>query len=215
MQNRGFLARAIRYCVGQGVRQFIDLGFGIPTGSRVDQIATAADPACRVAYVDTNQMAIAHAEMLLDGLDHVSTTRMDIRDFAGVLGHPAVDRLLDLSQPVALLLGAVVHFFDERDDPAGMIAGYRDGVAAGSMLVLSHATYSGVPDEVTETAAMYRNAPEPMFDRSHAEVTALFDGWNLVEPGVVFTGEWRPDHPDQIMPEPNRSIFLGGVARKP
>ena len=213
--NRGFLARAIRYCVGHGVRQFIDLGFGIPTGRRVDQIAVAADPTCRVAYVDTNQMAIAHAELLLDGLDHVTTARVDIRDVAGVFDHPAINGLLDLSQPVALLLGAVVHFFDEQDDPAGMIAAYRDGVATGSMLALSHATYDDMPPEVLAIAPMYRNAPEPTFDRSHAEVTALFDGWDLVEPGVVFTGGWRPDHPDEIMPEPNRSVFLAGVARKP
>jgi hypothetical protein len=213
--NRGFLARAIRYCVANGVRQFLDLGSGIPTVSRTDQIATAADPRCRVAYVDTNQVAVAHAEVLLGGYDQLVTVRADMRDVAGVLGDPDVNRLLDLSEPVGLLMGAVVHFFDDDDDPAGMIARYRDKVAPGSVLALSHATYEDVPAEIAIAAPMYRRAPEPMYDRSLAEVTALFDGWDLVDPGVVFTGGWRPAHPDEVLAEPNRCAFLAGVATKP
>ena len=213
--NRGFLARAIRYAVGRGVRQFLDLGSGIPTVSRTDQIAIAADPRCRVAYVDTNQLAIAHAEVLLDGHKQVATARADIRDVAGVLGHPAVSELVDLTQPVALLMGAVVHFFPDADDPARMIDGYRAAVPSGSLLAMSHATYDGVPPEVAAAAPMYRSAAEPMYDRSRPEITALFRGWHLIPPGVVFTGEWRPAHPDEILAEPNRSVFLAGVAVKP
>jgi len=213
--NRRFLARAVRYAVGRGVRQFVDLGSGIPTVSRTDQIAAAADPRCRVAYVDTNQMAIAHAEILLDGHDDVAIARMDMRDVDGVFDHPAVAKLLDPMAPVALLMGAVVHFFPEDDDPAGMIERYRQRVPSGSVFVLSHATYDGVPPEVAAAAPMYRSAPEPMFDRSRAEITALFGGWELVPPGVVFTGEWHPAHPDEILAEPNRSTFLAGVAVKP
>jgi hypothetical protein len=213
--NRGFLARAIRYSVGCGVRQFLDLGSGIPTVSRTDQIAAGADPRCRVAYVDTNQMAVAHAEVLLDGFDWVTTVRADMRDVSDVLGAPEINRLLDLSEPVMLLMGAVVHFFDEQDDPAGMIAEYRQRVAPDSLLALSHATYDDVPCEIAAAAPMYRSAPEPMHDRSRAEITALFDGWNLVDPGVVFTSAWRPAHPDEVVAEPSRSAFLAGVATKP
>ncbi len=162
--NRGFLARAIRYAVGRGVRQFLDLGSGIPTVSRTDQIAIAADPRCRVAYVDTNQLAIAHAEVLLNGHKQVAN---------------------------------------------------RAAVPSGSLLAMSHATYDGVPPEVAAAAPMYRSAAEPMYDRSRPEITALFRGWHLIPPGVVFTGEWRPAHPDEILAEPNRSVFLAGAAVKP
>ena len=212
--NRGFLARAVRYAVGRGLRQFVDLGSGIPGVSRTDQIAIAADPRCRVAYVDTNPLAIAHAEALLEGHEQVAIARMDMRDVSGVFGHPGVNRLLDLSQPVALLMGAVVHFLPHDDKPAAMIEAYRAAVPTGSMLVLSHATCDGVPPEVAEAAAMYRHAPEPIYDRSRQEIEALFDGWDLVPPGVVFTGAWRPAHPDEIPAEPNRSVFLAGVAVK-
>jgi O-methyltransferase involved in polyketide biosynthesis len=212
--NRAFLARAVRYAVRAGVRQFVDLGSGIPTVSRTDQVAVAADPRCRVAYVDTNQLAIAHAEVLLDGHRQVAIARTDMRDVDGVFAHPAVHRLLDLTEPVALLMGAVVHFFPDSEDPAGMIDRYRTRVAPGSLLVLSHATYDGVPPEAAEAAPMYRSAPEPMYDRSRAEITALFNGWDLVPPGVVFTAEWHPAHPDEMLAEPNRTIFLSGVAVK-
>lgn len=213
--NRRFLARAIRHAVGRGVRQFVDLGSGIPTVSRTDQIATAADPRARIAYVDTNQMAIAHAEILLDGHENVAIARMDMRDVDGVLDHPAVAGLLDPDEPVALLMGAVIHFFPDSDDPGVMIDRYRRRVPSGSMLVMSHATYDGVPPEVAAAAPMYRSAPEPMFDRCRSGITALFDGWDLLPPGVVFTAEWRPAHPDEIMAEPNRSTFLAGVAVRP
>jgi S-adenosyl methyltransferase len=213
--NRGFLARAIRYAVGRGVRQFVDLGSGIPTVSRTDQIAIAADPRCRVAYVDTNQLAIAHAEVLLDGHEQVAMAWQDMRDVSGVFGHPAVRRLLDLTQPIALLMGAVVHFLSDDEKPAVMIEDYRAAVPSGSLLVLSHATYDGVPPEVAEAVPMYRHAPEPLYDRSREEIEALFEGWTLIPPGVAFTGEWRPAHPDEIMPEPSRSVFLAGVAVKP
>ena len=213
--NRGFLARAIRYAVSRGVRQFVDLGSGIPSVGRTDQIAMAADPRCRVAYVDTNLLAIAHAEVLLEGNEQVAIARTDMRDVSGVFDHPAVSRLIDLNEPVALLMGAVVHFLPDDDKPAAMIEAYRSTVPSGSMLVLSHVTCDGVPPEVIEVAPMYRHAPEPMYDRTRPEIEALFDGWDLVAPGVVFTGAWRPAHPDEIPAAPNRCVFLASVGVKP
>lgn len=213
--NRGFLARAIRYAICRGVRQFLDLGSGIPTVSRTDQIATAADPRSRVAYVDTNQVAIAHAEVVLAGHERVAVARVDIRDVDGVFGHPAVRGLLDRDEPIALLMGAVVHFFPDHERPIDVIDAYRAAVPSGSLLVLSHATYDGVPAEVAAAAPMYRHQTEAMYDRSRPEIEALFAGWDLVGPGVVFTGEWHPEHPDEILADPSRSTFLAGVAVKP
>jgi hypothetical protein len=197
------------------VRQFVDLGSGIPTVGRTDQIAIAADSRCRVAYVDTNLLAIAHAEVVLAENEQVAIARTDMRDVSGVFDHPDVRRLLDLTQPVALLMGAVVHFLSDDDKPVVMIDSYRAAVPSGSMLVLSHVTCDGVPPEVVEVAPMYRHAPEPMYDRTRQEIEALFDGWDLVAPGVAFTGAWRPAHPDEIPAEPNRCVFLAGAAVKP
>lgn len=217
--NRGFLTRAVRHCVRRDVRQFLDLGSGIQTVSRVDQIARAADPRCRVAYVDTNPMVIAHSEVVLCGDEQAVAARVDMRDASAVLRHPAVAGLLDLDQPVAVLMCAAVHFLADADDPAGAIAEYRDALPVGSMLVLSHATYDDVPGEVAKVAPMFRAGQETVTDRSREEIVSFFDGWELAEPGVVFTGEWRPDlsgydDDDQPGADPGRAVFLAGVASK-
>jgi hypothetical protein len=213
--NRGFLVRAVRFAACRGIRQFLDLGSGILAGSRVDAIAHAVDARCRVAYVDGDPIAVAFAEVLLGGDERSTALRADIRDVPAVLAEPRVVDLLDLREPVCLLMGKVLHFLPDTDDPAGVVAGYQDRLCAGSMLAITHATYDDVPDEVAKAAPMYRASRESMHDRSRAEITGFFAGWDLVEPGVVFTSEWRPDYPAGIGPTPGRAVFLAGVGVKP
>ncbi|HEY3609276.1 MAG TPA: SAM-dependent methyltransferase [Pseudonocardiaceae bacterium] len=213
--NRGFLVRAVRFAAGRGIRQFLDLGSGILAGSRVDAIAHAVDARCRVAYVDGDPIAVAFAEVLLGGDERATALRADVRDVPAVLAEPRVADLLDLREPVCLLMGKVLHFLADADDPAGVVAGYQDRLCAGSMLAITHATYDDVPDEVAKAAPMYRASRESMHDRSRAEITGFFAGWNLVEPGVVFTSEWRPEYPTGIDATPGRAVFLAGVGIKP
>ncbi len=215
MANRGFLVRAVRFAAGRGIRQFLDLGSGILAGSRVDAIAQAVDKRCRVAYVDGDSVAVAYAEVLRGGDERSAVLRADIRDAPAVLAEPQIADLLDLREPVCLLMGKVLHFLPDTDDPAGVVAGYRDRLCAGSMLAITHATYDDVPDEVAAAAPMYRAARESMHDRSRAEITGFFAGWDLVEPGVVFTSEWRPDCPTDTEATPGRAVFLAGVGSKP
>lgn len=211
--NRAFLTRAVRFCAQRGIRQFLDLGSGIVAGGRVDEIAQAIDPTCRVAYVDADPVAIAYAEVMTSGDERSTALRADIRDASAVLAQPSITDLIDLSEPVGLLVAKVLHFLSDSDDPAGVVASYRDRLSAGSAIAITHATNEGIPPECTQAAPMYQNAQEAMHDRSRAEITALFGGWELVEPGVVFTSEWRPDQP-VIDADPGRSVFLAGVGIK-
>lgn len=210
--NRAFLARAVRFAACRGIRQFLDLGSGILAGSRVDEMAKAVNGQSRVAYVDGDPIAVAYADVMLGDDGRSTALQANVRDAPALLAQPKVAGLLDLREPVALLLGKVLHFLPDSDDPAGMVAAYRDRLCAGSMVAISHATYEDVPDECLKAHPMYRDTRESMHDRSRAEITGFFAGWDLVEPGVVFTSEWRPDYPD--VEEPGRAVFLAGVGFK-
>ena len=216
--NRQFLIRAVRFAVSLGIRQFLDLGSGIVTASRVDQAAQDLDECCRVAYVDSDSIAVAHAEVMTAGDARCTATLADIRDVSGVLAKPAVTAVLDFSQPIGLLMAKVLHLIPDEDDPAAVVAGYRDAVPAGSALAISHATMDNVPDEIRRAAPMYRNSGEGMHDRPYAAIRSLFTGWDLVEPGLVFTSQWRPDGsgagPDEPT-DPGWSVFLAGLGIKP
>lgn len=216
--NREFLIRAVRFAVASGIRQFLDLGSGIITASRVDQAAQALAADCRVAYVDVDPIAVAHAEVMTAADPRCTATLGDVRHVSRVLADPAVTSVLDFSQPVGLLMAKVLHLIPDEGDPAGIVAGYRDAVPAGSTLAISHATMDGVPDEVLKAAPMYRNSAEGMHDRPYPVVRSFFAGWDLVEPGLVFTPLWRPDADGGASgppAEPGWSVFLAGVGVKP
>ncbi|MBT1189728.1 hypothetical protein HET69_38560 [Streptomyces sp. CJ_13] len=194
--NRAFMRRAVRYAVGQGVTQFLDIGSGIPTFGNVHEIARAASPGARVVYVDHDPVAVAHSRAVLAGDDHADIVAADLRKPQEILAAPEVGRLLDLGRPVALLLVAVLHFLEDADDPYAAVAGLRDALAPGSLLVLTHASYEGIPltEEVAAgTVGVYRDIRNPLVMRSRAEITRFFDGFELVEPGVVAMPNWRPD----------------------
>jgi S-adenosyl methyltransferase len=212
--NRAFLRRAVRFLVDRGVRQFLDLGSGIPTAGNVHDVALAADPSCRVVYVDVDQVAVLQARALLSGHPQVTAVEADLRDPGSVLAHPEVRGQLDLTRPVAVMMVAVLHFVADPDDPARIVAGYRDRIAEGSYVAICHASDDAQPERAAEHRAVYARTPTPMTMRSRDQVEALFAGFELVEPGVVYMATWRPDDVDEGPERPALYPGYAGVARK-
>lgn len=213
--NRAFLRRAVHYCVEQGVRQFLDLGSGIPTVGNVHEVAQLAAPETRVVYVDTDPVAVAYSKTLLADNDRADIVGADLRDPDAVLNSPEVAELLDLSEPTALMMAAVLHFVGEDSHPRDIVARYRDALAPGSYLAVSHATDEGRPDLADEHADLYRQRTStPMTMRSRARITEFFDGFDLVDPGLVFMPLWRPVSPSDVDDNPERFTALVGVGRK-
>jgi SAM-dependent methyltransferase len=220
--NRAFMRRAVRHAVAEGVTQFLDIGSGIPTFGNVHEIAQAASPEARVVYVDHDPVAVAHSRAVLAGDEHTGIVAADLRKPHDILAAPEVARLLDLERPVALLLVAVLHFLEDADDPHAAVAQLRDALAPGSLLVLTHASYEGIPlsEEVAAgTVGVYRDIRNPLVMRSGEQITRFFDGFELVEPGVVSMPLWQPegteDPDDAEAPEdPYAFSGFGGVGRK-
>ncbi|GAA2362105.1 SAM-dependent methyltransferase [Saccharopolyspora halophila] len=213
--NRAFLRRAVHYCVDQGIRQFLDLGSGIPTVGNVHEVAQLAAPDSRVVYVDTDPVAVAYSRTLLEGNDQASIVRADVRDPEAVLNSPEVAEQLDLDEPVALMMVALLHFVDDEANPREVITRYRDALAPGSYLAISHATDEGRPDLADEHADLYRKRTStPMTMRSRARINEFFEGFELVEPGLVYMPQWRPVSPSEIDDNPERFTALVGVGRK-
>jgi hypothetical protein len=207
--NRSFLRRAVRHLAESGVRQFLDLGSGIPTVGNVHEVALAADPGCRIVYVDNDPVAVAHSRALLAKIPQAGAVLADLRDPAAVLADPTVRELIDFTQPVAVLLVAVLHFVADGDDPVGIVRSYADAVVPGSYVVLSHATHD-VSERMGDAAEEYNRAVNGFYLRTKDEVASLLAGLDLLEPGITGVAEWRPDNEDG--PAPGRS-GAAGVAR--
>lgn len=213
--NRAFLRRAVTYLVGQGIRQFLDIGSGIPTVGNVHEVAQELAPDARVVYVDIDPVAVAHSEAILTGNPNATVVAGDFRDPEKLLTDPAVTEHLDLDQPVALLLVALLHFIGDDAAPGNVIGTFRDALAPGSYLALSHATHELHPPELIEFHRnLYRQTATPMTMRSQAEVTTLFSGFELVEPGVALGEMWHPVAPVDIK-EAERFPLWAGIGRKP
>lgn len=208
--NRAFLRRAVRYVVGSGVRQILDIGTGLPTSPNVHEVAQTAAPDVRVAYVDNDPIVAAHGNALLSRSGSTRIVLGDLREPRSVLDDPEVRRLIDFDRPIALLLVAILHFLADADRPAEVVGTLRDALPAGSFLVLSHAT--GDFADRTAAQAVYTKATASLNLRGHAEVERFFDGFELVEPGLVQVPFWRPDAPPP--PRSDEIGFYGGVARK-
>lgn len=194
--SRTFLRRAVEHCIRAGITQFIDLGSGIPTVGNVHEVAQRATPDARVAYVDIDPVAVAHTRQILAGDERTTAIQADLRDTARVLASPELRGLLDFNKPIALLMVMVLHFVPDSDDPRGILATYRDALAPGSALVMAHGSRDteGMPTSHLHTARkMYEREVGSVSLRTHDEVQALFDGFELVEPGVVWIPEWRPE----------------------
>ncbi|MCE7010237.1 SAM-dependent methyltransferase [Kibdelosporangium philippinense] len=208
--NRAFMGRAVRYMIDQGITQFLDLGSGIPTAGNVHEVAQRANPDSRVVYVDYDEVAVSHSALILAGNDNATVVRGDLCEPSEVLETPEVGRLLDFKKPIGLLMVAVFHFVADERDPAAIVARYRDALAPGSLFALSHLTADHAPEAMAGVVEAMRNSRDPMYFRPYNEVAALFDGFELVEPGVVSAPLWRPDSGIQ---EPVEGVYAG-VARK-
>jgi SAM-dependent methyltransferase len=194
--NRAFMRRAVRYAAGQGLTQFLDIGSGIPTFGNVHEVAQAARPGARVVYVDHDPVAVAHSQAVLQGNDDADIVAADLRKPQEILRSPEVERLIDLNQPVALLLVAILHFVEDEDDPYGAVAELREALAPGSLLVLTHASYEGIPlppERAGGAVNVYQDIRSPLIMRSREEIARFFKGYDMVEPGLVAMPRWRPD----------------------
>jgi hypothetical protein len=213
--NRAFLRRAVGYLIEQGVRQFLDLGSGIPTLGNVHEVAQKAAPEAKVVYVDIDPVAVAHSRHILAGNANAAVLRADLRDVESILGSEEVHALIDFDRPVAVLMLAVLHFVPDEDDPAGVVARFGDRLAPGSYLALSHGTQDGMTREAAQVGnSEFTRTSTPFISRTRAETTALFDGFDLVEPGITWSVEWRPEHPDEVGENPARSAAYVGVGHK-
>ncbi|TDC41489.1 SAM-dependent methyltransferase [Micromonospora sp. KC213] len=211
--NRAFLRRVVHYLIDQGVRQFLDIGSGIPTVGNVHEIAQRAAPDARVVYVDVDPVAVAHSREILAGDERATVIQEDLRHPDRILAHPEVRRLLDFSQPVAVLVVAVLHFVSDDDRPGDQLRTLRDALAPGSHLVLSQASDEGRDEtQRAEAEQVYRRTDNPLWVRGRAEMTAFFDGFELVEPGVVWVPQWRPETAESAE-NAEQAVFLGGVGR--
>jgi hypothetical protein len=212
--NRDFLRRAVRFLAGEaGIRQFLDIGTGIPTAGNVHEVAGEIAPGARVVYVDNDPIVNVHANALLTGRGTTGIVLADLREPAAILSHPTVRQLIDFSEPVALLMIAVLHFISEEEDPAGIVATLRDALAPGSYLAVSHATNDYRREAASSAMSVYNRATSPVTLRSHNQIARLFAGWDLVEPGLVQTPLWRPD--GDLPLNMDKMWLYSGVARLP
>ncbi|SRR6266545_501257 len=191
--NRAFLRRAVLFLVDAGIRQFLDIGSGVPTVGNVHEVAHRAAPESRVVYVDVDPMAVAEGRQILAGNDRTTVIEEDARRPERILTHPAVRELIDFGRPVGLLLASLLHFIPDADDPAAIVAALRDAVAPGSYVVISHVTSDSRPTASTAVAAANQHSAMFASARTSAEVERLFAGFELVEPGLVPVEQWRPE----------------------
>jgi len=212
--NREFLRRAVRFLVGAGIRQFLDLGSGIPTVGNVHQIAQQIAPDAVVVYVDIDPIAVAHSKAILAGNDRTAVLQADVRDCAKILASPEVRGMLDFTAPMAVLLAGVLHFVPDSDDLPSIVAGLRDALAPGSYMVISNATSEGQPPEIIEAQKLSARTSTEIVLRSKADLLEQFRGLTLVEPGLVYLPLWRPDSPAAVGEDPEQAAAFGGVARK-
>lgn len=212
---RRYLQRAVALISEAGVTQFLDIGAGIPTLGPVHEVARAVNPSAKVVYVDHDPVAVAHGKMLLADDSDAASVWGDLRSLDVILGDGEVRAVLDFSSPIAVLLCGVLHFIPDEYDPPGMVATLRDTLAPGSYVAIQHATTDEQPDETVKMLEMWNaNSPEPMYWRSKQQITDLFAGFELVEPGVVFLPDWRPGPGEAPEPHPERFTSYAALGVK-
>jgi S-adenosyl methyltransferase len=216
--NRAFLGRVVRFMTGQGVRQFLDIGSGIPAAGNVHQIAQQQDPRCRVLYVDRDPIAVAHSELMLAGNDNAAVLQADMRDPESILGSPQARRLLDFDEPVGLLMLLMLHWVPDENDPLGLLRRYWQSMAPGSYFAMTHATDDEQGEQLDHATGVIRNSnsPDQMNLRSRRQILAMFGDFELIEPGLVGCALWRPGGPGDVSDNPEMNMLVyAGVGRKP
>ena len=215
-QNRAFMGRAVRYLAEAGVRQFLDVGTGLPTRNNVHEVAQGAAPDSRVVYVDNDPVVLAHGRAILGGTENVHIVQADLRDPKEILDGPEVRQRLDFDRPIAILLVAIVHFLQEADHPEAVVARFRAALPPGGHLVLSHVCGEALPGSVPGVTEVYQHSSTPIVARGADRVRRFFGDLELVEPGLVNVAQWRPDSEEtrRIARKYRRPYFLAGVGRK-
>jgi len=211
--NRQVLERAVRYLHSRGIDQFLDLGSGLPTARNTHEIARELNPRALVAYVDNDPIVLTHGRAQL--VDDTATTVVmaDVRQPDTILNSPAITAFLDFSRPIGLVLNGVIHHLSDDEDPHGVVTKLTSALAPGSYLQLTHFS-TAAPAAAALERVLMRSVGSGRL-RSADEITAFFDGLELVDPGVVFLPEWRPDRPVDDPLEIGGKLLLGGMARKP
>ncbi len=213
--NRAFLGRAVRFLASRGIRQFLDIGSGIPTAGNVHEIAQQTAPGSRVVYVDRDPVAVAEGMKLLSGNDYATVIQADVRDPDRILSHPETVRLINFSEPVALMMVAILHFVLDADEPELIVSRFRTAIAPGSYLVVSHVTSEANPGLTAAAEEIYNNRAADGQARSREQIARFFGGWEMTDPGLVYAPVWRPDRPEDVPLNPERLWFLAGAAVKP
>ena len=211
-ENREFLRRTVRYLARDaGIGQFIDIGSGLPTADNTHEIAQEIQPDARVAYVDYDPVVVVHGRALLESSPNVAVIDADLRQPDVIMANPPLQKLADFSEPVAILLVAVLHFIRDDEDPYGIVNTLKSAMAPGSYLVISHVTQDDLSrEENLGGVSVYQKASAPIVPRRYAEVLRFFDGMELADPGLVNISQWRP-HGTPM----GRQLLYGGVACKP
>ncbi|HEY1820009.1 MAG TPA: SAM-dependent methyltransferase [Trebonia sp.] len=215
LQNRQFLGRAVRYLVAEkGIRQFLDVGTGLPTMNSVHHVAQSVASDSRVAYVDNDPVVLVHARDMLNCLPATMIADHDLRDPETITSDAGIRAMLDFNRPVAVLLIAILHFVADEDDPARIVSALMSAMPPGSYLVISHLTadYYTDADKIVE---VYEDTLPGLHLRSRHQVEALFGGLPLIPPGeLTYTGDWHPDGETDPASAPGGSSIWCGIARK-
>lgn len=207
--SRNFLLHAVRLAAAAGIRQFVDLGSGIPTSPNVHEVAHETHPAARVAYVDNDPVVFVHCNALMGNHPAVSALHADVRHPADLLNRLETESGIDFTQPVAVTMVGVLHFVMDEEDPAGLLAHYRDALAPGSYLAFTHGADISHPEIIERTSKDAMNTSSQVKYRSCEEVTAFLDGFENLDPGVVPLQRWLDDD----LPD-TRLVLYGAVGRK-
>jgi SAM-dependent methyltransferase len=216
--NRRFLRRVVRFLAAEaGVTQFLDIGVGLPTQGAVHEIAQQVSPDARVVYVDYDPVVVAHGHALLEVDDLSVMVRADARRPEELIALPDVRAHLDFAQPIAIILFATLHFVPDKDDPAGIVAQLRDALAPGSHLAIAHIGTEFFPDKkaLARAVKVYQSASEQIHPRTREQILRFFDGWRLLEPGVVPKDDWHPEPAEAEAAPDAPNIQWGAVGRKP
>ncbi|HEX6472667.1 MAG TPA: SAM-dependent methyltransferase [Streptosporangiaceae bacterium] len=213
--NRDFLRRAVRFLAESGIRQFIDLGTGLPTQANVHEVAHEIVPDAKVVYVDYDPVVVVHGHALLRTVDSTAIVEADIREPEKILEHHELHALIDFAQPVAVLMVGILHFITDAEDPYRIVARFRDAMVPGGYVAICHVTADPRPQAVAPVTAIYDESTAPMVPRGRDEVLRLFDGFDLVDPGLVYAPDWRPEATGRPADSVTSFVFAGVGRKRP
>jgi len=212
--NRGFLRRAVHYLLKQGIDQFLDIGSGIPTVGNVHELAQAYSPEARVYYVDIDPIAVSHSKAILEDNPNAAAIQADVRDTDKILNHPEVVKLLDFNKPLGLMIVATIHYVVDDEDAQGAVERLRNALSVGSYLTLSQPVDIASPENMEDLKNSFKPAANTKI-RSREDIAQFFSGLEIIEPGLVFAPQWRPESPNELgLDHPEKSFTLAAIGRK-